>query len=322
VLGRFVQPDCLVQDPVNIQSMNRYSYCLNNPVNHTDPSGYEIIPQNSGVSSGPSNTGSSGGRISAPVLYVDGIRIEAGTGGYDTYLGGGSGGGSIAKWDSYGFTGTSQSHTRFVTADLLLNVMHSNNENEAFNSNGYLPGIDDSPSGYGVTLPEMVIIGDRNGNFGKPSYDLWEFVNQNTPTDFVAIPNSIVLSDGRNIGVTFKYTSSDGKNGNNPIRSRTLAVLKTALLMTPGITSIDISASTNGNHKDPRHKEGLGLDIDMFNNVPVRRMQESQMIIDFQKALEGTGFLYQIFGPTYKFTPGHESHVHFTVNRSLLSEKR
>jgi RHS repeat-associated protein len=102
VLGRFVQPDCLVQDPVNIQSMNRYSYCLNNPVNHTDPSGYKIIPQNSGVSSGPSNTGNSGGRISAPVLYVDGIRIEAGTGGYDTYLGGGSVGGSVAKIKEYG----------------------------------------------------------------------------------------------------------------------------------------------------------------------------------------------------------------------------
>ena len=39
VLGRFFSPDNYVQMPENSQSFNRYSYCLNNPLKYTDPSG-------------------------------------------------------------------------------------------------------------------------------------------------------------------------------------------------------------------------------------------------------------------------------------------
>ncbi len=39
VLGRFLQADIFIQDPTNTQSLNRYSYVLNNPLNATDPSG-------------------------------------------------------------------------------------------------------------------------------------------------------------------------------------------------------------------------------------------------------------------------------------------
>lgn len=39
-LGRFLQADPFVQAPDNSQSLNRYSYVLNNPVSYTDPSGY------------------------------------------------------------------------------------------------------------------------------------------------------------------------------------------------------------------------------------------------------------------------------------------
>ena len=40
LLGRFLSPDPYVQDPLNPQCYNRYAYCMNNPVNYTDPSGY------------------------------------------------------------------------------------------------------------------------------------------------------------------------------------------------------------------------------------------------------------------------------------------
>ncbi|KXJ11728.1 tRNA(Glu)-specific nuclease WapA [Exaiptasia diaphana] len=40
VVGRFLSPDPHVQDPYNTQNLNRYSYTLNNPLKHTDPSGY------------------------------------------------------------------------------------------------------------------------------------------------------------------------------------------------------------------------------------------------------------------------------------------
>jgi RHS repeat-associated protein len=39
-LGRFISPDTIVQDPTNPQNLNRYSYCLNNPLKYTDPSGH------------------------------------------------------------------------------------------------------------------------------------------------------------------------------------------------------------------------------------------------------------------------------------------
>ncbi|NWG03271.1 MAG: peptidoglycan DD-metalloendopeptidase family protein, partial [Syntrophaceae bacterium] len=39
VLGRFISPDRLIPDPADPQSLNRYTYCLNNPLIYTDPSG-------------------------------------------------------------------------------------------------------------------------------------------------------------------------------------------------------------------------------------------------------------------------------------------
>jgi RHS repeat-associated protein len=39
-LGRFITPDTIVQSPANPQTLNRYSYCGNNPVNRIDPSGH------------------------------------------------------------------------------------------------------------------------------------------------------------------------------------------------------------------------------------------------------------------------------------------
>ena len=43
LLGRILSPDPNLQDPSNIQNYNRYSYCLNNPLKYTDPSGYRYF---------------------------------------------------------------------------------------------------------------------------------------------------------------------------------------------------------------------------------------------------------------------------------------
>jgi len=42
-VGRFLSPDPYVQDPGNSQNYNRYSYCLNNPLKYTDPSGENYL---------------------------------------------------------------------------------------------------------------------------------------------------------------------------------------------------------------------------------------------------------------------------------------
>jgi RHS repeat-associated protein len=44
-LGRFIQPDTIVPEPVNPQSLNRYAYCLNNPVKYNDPSGHDPLDE-------------------------------------------------------------------------------------------------------------------------------------------------------------------------------------------------------------------------------------------------------------------------------------
>lgn len=43
-LSRFLAPDPYIQDPANSQNFNRYSYCLNNPLKYTDPSGEKWKP--------------------------------------------------------------------------------------------------------------------------------------------------------------------------------------------------------------------------------------------------------------------------------------
>lgn len=43
LLGRFLNPDPYVQVPENSQSYNRYSYCLNNPLKYTDPTGEFLV---------------------------------------------------------------------------------------------------------------------------------------------------------------------------------------------------------------------------------------------------------------------------------------
>lgn len=40
VVGRFLQPDPIIQEVKNSQNYNRYSYVLNNPLSYTDPTGY------------------------------------------------------------------------------------------------------------------------------------------------------------------------------------------------------------------------------------------------------------------------------------------
>jgi len=40
VIGRFLQPDTIVPEPSNPQSLNRYSYVYNNPLRYTDPTGH------------------------------------------------------------------------------------------------------------------------------------------------------------------------------------------------------------------------------------------------------------------------------------------
>ena len=43
VMSSFLSVDAYVQSPDNSQNFNRYSYCLNNPLKYTDPSGWVMV---------------------------------------------------------------------------------------------------------------------------------------------------------------------------------------------------------------------------------------------------------------------------------------
>ncbi|HBA92113.1 MAG TPA: hypothetical protein DCZ08_10335 [Anaerolineaceae bacterium] len=45
VLGRFISADSIVPEPYNPQDWDRYSYTLNDPVNHTDPTGHDTCDE-------------------------------------------------------------------------------------------------------------------------------------------------------------------------------------------------------------------------------------------------------------------------------------
>lgn len=63
-IGRFVSPDTIVPNPGNPQSLNRYAYVQNNPMNFVDPTGHEgdsadsgNVTINLGIDAGSDSTG-------------------------------------------------------------------------------------------------------------------------------------------------------------------------------------------------------------------------------------------------------------------------
>ena len=78
VIGRFMTPDPFVQMPDYTQSLNRYSYCVNNPLSLTDPTGYSWV----------------GDLLGAAVGIA--VGIETGGTGWSILIGGALGGASSA----------------------------------------------------------------------------------------------------------------------------------------------------------------------------------------------------------------------------------
>ena len=79
VVGRMLSPDAMVQNTGNTQNFNRYSYCLNNPLKSTDPSGskYHFIEQTWWAPGAGTFFGnSSGGGGPLPRILTVGMQME------------------------------------------------------------------------------------------------------------------------------------------------------------------------------------------------------------------------------------------------------
>ena len=71
-LGRFITPDSFVQNPFDPQTLNRYTYCRNNPLIYTDPSGNFfglIIAAIIGAVLGGAMAAATGGDIGRGILF-------------------------------------------------------------------------------------------------------------------------------------------------------------------------------------------------------------------------------------------------------------
>jgi|GEM_PF-1039312 len=73
VTGRFITADSIVQAPYDSQSLNRYAYCRNNPINYVDPSGHffwfaPLIAAVIGAALGAAVAAATGGNIGQGAL--------------------------------------------------------------------------------------------------------------------------------------------------------------------------------------------------------------------------------------------------------------
>ena len=350
--AQFFSPDPFIQSPGDWLNYNRYGYCLNNPLKYTDPTGevfgiddvlfamgYAALTEGirggmaadatggnvvvGGLGGAIQGAGTSffttlvpygvgqafGHELGSPVNELLRMGAHGATNGLMDYMQGGN------FWQGFAEGAVSSlagSALQVAGADDLLLPFGTG---LAGAGTAALIGGDPMAGfnvGYGIGAENFKgekLKGDDGNTYIASIDDATVIGNR-----FMHIPNPINLPDGRKIKVSFNYTSSDGKNGNQPVRTPLYLTLRDGLMKTTEINSIDISATTNGSHQDWRHPAGKAMDIDNFNGTQVRNMQNSQMIINFQKALETNPYWYQDFGPKYHFYPGHQTHVHFSIN--------
>ncbi len=74
---RYLSPDSIVPDPANPQSLNRYSYVLNNPIRYTDSTGH-YVDQYGTVGGGTHGCIGGGLSVNCGVGYVGAIGISSG----------------------------------------------------------------------------------------------------------------------------------------------------------------------------------------------------------------------------------------------------
>ncbi|UTW45941.1 hypothetical protein KFE80_03285 [bacterium SCSIO 12696] len=88
-IARFLQADPFIQDPLMTQSLNRYAYVINNPLNATDPSGY-FFKKFAGLIVGAILVIATGGAASALLAGWGAVGLGAITGAISAAVNGGN----------------------------------------------------------------------------------------------------------------------------------------------------------------------------------------------------------------------------------------
>jgi len=155
VIGRVLSPDAFVQDPGYSQSYNRYSYCMNNPLRYTDPSGWLTAAAFESY-------------VNAQFNWLDGIANNSNSYSSGGTGGGGSGGGyNGSSWTDY----LHDPKENFVMmSSRAYNTLYGTGTYEKMQSDRTKPGFF-GPDKY-ATYGTGVIVENR---FGE-----WIFVTENS----------------------------------------------------------------------------------------------------------------------------------------------
>lgn len=128
VLGRFLSPDNYVQEPENSQNFNRYSYCLNNPLKYTDPTGEWIHIAIGALIGGCANLIANWDNCDGIWQYVTAFSTGAISGGFVAATAG-SGASAISLIGVSAGTGAVTSSTNSIIAQTGENFKGLNNVN-------------------------------------------------------------------------------------------------------------------------------------------------------------------------------------------------
>ena len=137
------------------------------------------------------------------------------------------------------------------------------------------------------------------------------------------IPQQFTTDNGQKVNVDFSYITKDGNNAYNAISieavSQFIMGINEANNTGSNINKIGISATTNGEHSSSsRHYIGKAIDICTINNQQVGKSKETY---NLQNAMNKINKIRENFSPYIKtkngkdwYVPGHDNHIHISVN--------
>ena len=299
-LGRFLSVDPVYQFPTNMQSLNPYSYVLNNPLSLTDPSGYasectqlHSCSTDTGTHIPGHDTGVKGKDLAA-MQKAQGARFIAKLAG------------AIQK-----YAGEIQKAFGVAASSLGLGMV---NGQAALLSNGQTNQEQDASSTLNSSKPQAG--GEALG----------------APRHISAHPDG---TDGPTI--TFNNDVPGGPSADKPVNGRLATVIETAVTTTG--YSININSTTGGHAANDPHTQMRAVDIDMINGMRVGDIRAQPLVENFMKAVEKFSWVNQVIGPSpglsHNFVDGvidrnrpisnsllleHMTHIHVNVPRRAFDE--
>jgi hypothetical protein len=150
------------------------------------------------------------------------------------------------------------------------------------------------------------------------------------------IPDNLSLPNGNIIEVTFITFTKDNLSSNKPVAIELIDCLKFALEQANNnlsnsekITSINIYATTNGNHTGPNHSNGTAMDINSINGSRMVISGVTNQIKELQKAFDNFQYIRENFGPYFKHkydlfsqkwnynypVTNYSDHIHISIRR-------